>query len=63
MLDAHITTEIPFGGEAPGRAALEGYPLVTRWPNNPASKALAEIGEVLQQRGREAAALGAYAIP
>jgi Flp pilus assembly CpaE family ATPase len=59
MLGSRFTSEVPYGGDAPARAALEGYPLITRWPGNPASKVLAGIAAVLQQRGREAAALGA----
>lgn len=52
-----IVAEIPFGGEAVARAALEGQPLVLRSPGSPTSKAINHIADLLHQQLAEARAL------
>ena len=56
-LDVRIAATIPFGGDAPARAALEGQPLVIRFPNSPTSKAIVRLSELLDQQLAEARAL------
>jgi MinD-like ATPase involved in chromosome partitioning or flagellar assembly len=56
-LEIRLAHEIPFGGPMPSLAALEGYPVVMRWPNSPTSKALTAIAADLDRRAREALAL------
>jgi Flp pilus assembly CpaE family ATPase len=58
-LQAHFVGTIPFGGDAPARAALEGRPLVTRWPNSVVSKSILSIATRFEQQAREAFALAA----
>ena len=57
LLELKFSCEVPFGGDAPSRAALEGLPLVSRWPTNAASKAIEAMAATIHRRGREAAAL------
>jgi CRP-like cAMP-binding protein len=56
-LSAPLLASIPFGGDAVGRAALEGHPLVMRWPNSPTSKAIGGIADRIQQQLAEVLAL------
>jgi pilus assembly protein CpaE len=58
-LQAHFVGTIPFGGDAPARAALEGRPLVTRWPNSVVSKSILSLATRFEQQAREAFALAA----
>src|SRR5207245_10922651 len=56
-LQAQFVGSIPFGGDTPTRAALEGQPMVTRWPNSAVSKAIVSLAARLEQQSREAVAL------
>ena len=56
-LETRLVASIPFGGDAPARAALEGNPLVLRWPNSPASKSIHRIADLLEQQLAEARVL------
>jgi pilus assembly protein CpaE len=57
ILGVTLTVEIPFGGDVPTRAGLEGHPLLARWPGNATSKALVELAGLLDQRAHESLAL------
>jgi len=57
ILGVPLYIEIPFGGDVPTRASLEGQPLLARWPGSPVSKALGELAAMLNQRANEALAL------
>jgi MinD-like ATPase involved in chromosome partitioning or flagellar assembly len=57
MLEQRAIDVIPYGGDQPARAALEGQPLVTRWPNSPTTKAILGLGERLDQQLAEARAI------
>lgn len=59
VLEQTLFAEIPCGGDQPARAALEGFPLVYRWPGNSASKAMLSIVEALQRTAKELMALPA----
>lgn len=52
-----VAAEIPFGGSTPSLAALEGHPLVSRWPTNPASRAIVALAGELDRAAKEALAL------
>jgi pilus assembly protein CpaE len=56
-LETRLANAIPFGGDAPSRAALEGAPLVTRAPGSAVSKAIVGIAAQLEEHAREAVAL------
>ena len=56
-LGVQFAASIPFGGDAPARAALEGHPLVTRFPTSPTSKAINRLADLLEQQLTEARAL------
>jgi CRP-like cAMP-binding protein len=56
-LQVQCVESIPFGGDAPTRAALEGQPLVTRFPNSAAGKAMLSLAARFEQQSREALAL------
>ena len=56
-LQIHLVDSIPFGGDIPTRAALEGHPVVTRWPNSPVGKSLLGLAARLQQQAVEVAVL------
>jgi pilus assembly protein CpaE len=56
-LGARFVGSIPFAGEAVGRAALEGRPLVTRWPSSAAARSILALAERMQQQSAEAHAL------
>src|SRR5207302_7042990 len=58
-LRARFVGSIPFGGDAPGRAALEGRPIVTRWPSSAVSKSILSMAVRFEQQAREAFALAA----
>jgi pilus assembly protein CpaE len=58
-LQARFVGTIPFGGDAPARAALEGRPIVTRWPSSVVSKAILSMAMRVEQQAREAFALAA----
>jgi len=60
-LGAQLLESIPFGGDAPARAALEGQPLVMRWPNSPTTKAINRIADRLEQQLAEVRALAPFA--
>jgi pilus assembly protein CpaE len=49
-LEARFLEVIPFGGDAVARAALEGNPLVTRWPGSATSKAIVRLADRLEQQ-------------
>jgi CRP-like cAMP-binding protein len=53
-LGVRFLASIPFGGDTVARAALEGQPLVMRWPNCPTSKAIGRLAELLEQQLAEA---------
>jgi len=53
-LHIRLLESIPFGGDAPVRAALEGQPLVTRWPNSATSRAILQLADRLEQQLAEA---------
>lgn len=57
VLGVQMVAEIPYGGETPAIAARDGFPLITKWPSNPASKALSEIAHSLDRAARESLAL------
>ena len=57
QLSVRMIASIPFGGDAPARAALEGQPLVARFSNSPTSKAIVSLAELLDQQLAEARAL------
>jgi len=58
-LQARFIESIPFGGDTPARAALEGRPVVTRWPNSVVSKSILSMATRFEQQVREAFALAA----
>lgn len=57
MLCVRFVESIPYGGDQPGRAALEGLPIVTRWPTSPVSRSILALSVRLEQQYREAFAL------
>jgi pilus assembly protein CpaE len=61
LLGAEFVAEVPFGGEEPARAALEGRPLVMKQPGNPASKAIKGLAQRVDRAAREALALAPQA--
>jgi CRP-like cAMP-binding protein len=56
-LNVRLVSTIPFGGDVPTRAALEGYPVLTRWAHSPVARSLATLVARLQQQSSEVAAL------
>ena len=56
-LRARFVGSIPFGGDAPARAALEGRPIVTRWPSSVVSKSILSMATRFEQQVRETFAL------
>lgn len=62
-LDVQFVESIPFGGDAPARAALEGRPIVTRWPNSAVSKSIVGLAARFEQQLRESFALRGSEIP
>jgi pilus assembly protein CpaE len=52
-LNARCVEVVPFGGEAVARAALEGNPLVTRWPGSATSKSIIRLADKLEQQEAE----------
>jgi pilus assembly protein CpaE len=56
-LHIRLLASIPFGGDAPARASLEGQPVVTRWPNSATSKSILTVAARLEQQLAEARAL------
>jgi pilus assembly protein CpaE len=56
-LGTRLVASIPFGGDAPARAALEGNPLVLRWPNSAASRSINRLADLLEQQLAEARVL------
>ncbi len=58
-LQVRFVGSIPFGGDTPARAALEGRPVVTRWPNSVVSKSILSMATRFEQQVREAFALAA----
>lgn len=57
VLDATIAHEIPFGGDVPSISQLEGYPLVTKWPGNPTSRAILAVAADSARAAKEALAI------
>jgi pilus assembly protein CpaE len=57
VLEAKLAHEIPYGGPAPSLAALEGHPVVMKWPTSTTSRALAAIAADLDRKAKEALAL------
>jgi pilus assembly protein CpaE len=57
VLGATVAHEIPYGGPMPSLAALEGHPVVMKWPNSTISRALAAIAADLDRKAKEALAL------
>jgi pilus assembly protein CpaE len=51
-------SEVPYGGEDVGKAALEGTPLVTTRAGNPAARAILALAREVERAGKEAVALG-----
>jgi CRP-like cAMP-binding protein len=62
QLGIRLVGSIPFGGDAPARAALEGQPLVTRWPHSPTSKSINRLADLLDQQMAEARELAPASI-
>jgi CRP-like cAMP-binding protein len=56
-LNARFIETIPFGGDSVARAALEGNPLVTRWPGSATSKAIVRLAVRLDQQQAERGSL------
>jgi pilus assembly protein CpaE len=56
-LGARLLASIPYGGDAPTRAALEGHPLVMRSPNSPTARAIGHLAVLLEQQQEEVRAL------
>lgn len=56
-LEVPIKYEIPFGGDAPSLAALDGMPLIARWPNNATSKAILALSVDVNRQAQELLAL------
>jgi CRP-like cAMP-binding protein len=57
LLNVRLLAAIPFGGDTVVRAALEGQPVVMRWPSSATSKAITRLGELLEQQLAEARAI------
>jgi Flp pilus assembly CpaE family ATPase len=49
--------EVPYGGDGPSVAALQGQPLLASRPNNPVARATVKLAETISSEAREAAAL------
>lgn len=58
-LGVRLAGEVPFGGEVPARAALEGQAAVMKWPGNAASKAIVGLAAQRDRALQEARALAA----
>jgi pilus assembly protein CpaE len=56
-LHVRFAATIPFGGDAPARAALEGHPVVTRFASSATSKSILGLAARLQHQLAEARAL------
>ncbi len=56
-LGVTFAAEIPYGGDGPALAALEGHPLVSKLPTNPAARAVLGLAVELDLVAREALAL------
>jgi pilus assembly protein CpaE len=52
-LGVRLVETIPFGGQVPMRAALEGHPIVTRWAGSPVGKSLLGLAARLEQQAAE----------
>lgn len=57
LIERRLVGEIPFGGDAPARAALEGHPAVMKWPSNQVSRAIVALAQVVERTADEALAL------
>jgi pilus assembly protein CpaE len=57
LLGIRLVTSIPWGGDVPTRAALEGYPIVSRWSHSGVGKSLVGLAGLLQRQAAEQAAL------
>jgi pilus assembly protein CpaE len=56
-LGVRFVASIPFGGDVPARAALEGHPIVSRWSHSAVGKSLVSLAVLLQQQQVEHAAI------
>jgi Flp pilus assembly CpaE family ATPase len=56
-LNLQLLASLPFGGDAPGRAALEGRPLVSRFPNSATSRAILGLAARVERQLAEVRAL------
>jgi CRP-like cAMP-binding protein len=56
-LGVRFVATIPYGGDAPARAALEGHPVVTRFPGSAMSKSIVGLAARLEQQLAEVRAL------
>ncbi len=54
-----LAAEIPYGGDGPALAGLEGAPLVSRQPGNPSARAILALAADVDRGAREALALAA----
>ncbi len=62
-LGVRLIATIPFGGDVPNRAALEGHPIVSRWSHSPVARSLTHLASLLQQQAAERAAIAAAPVP
>ncbi len=56
-LGTQVALEIPYGGDGPARAALNGFPLVAGLPGNPTARALLTLADRVHRTAEEALAL------
>lgn len=56
-LDIRLVGTIPYAGDVPARAALEGQPLVMRSATSPMAKSISRLADLLEQQLAEARAL------
>jgi CRP-like cAMP-binding protein len=58
-LGSERITDIPFGGQEVGQAAIDGFPLVMSHPGNPTSQAIVGLARELEKSASELVALSA----
>ena len=56
-LGIRLIGSIPYGGDVPIRAALEGHPIVDHWSHSAVGKSLIHVAALLQQQAAEHAAI------
>jgi hypothetical protein len=54
--------EVPHGGEGPTSAAVRGESLLGTRPNNPVSRAAAQLAEDISRRAHETAAIAGRSV-